>query len=112
VLNGVTALHLSAANGHVDCTRVLLRAGSNPSIKASAGPHTGKNAYAAAAADSAVRAAFAQELYQQAALGNAERVRCLLACGVSPEVSDGSESADTPLHWVSQRMLTVLPLLK
>ena len=93
--DGKTALHLAMSRGHVDVVRALLKEGCDVSARDNAGKRP------IDAADARCRQAVEMELFQRVALGDCTGAAELLAAGVQVDCSDGTATADTPLHWAA-----------
>jgi ankyrin repeat protein len=93
--DGVTALHLAASEGHVDCVRALLRLKCNVMIR----DDEEKTAYEIANAD--CRRAFEAEFFQRVAMGLGDEILQLLKAGVDVNSTDGSTTDETAMHWAA-----------
>ncbi len=66
-LQGLSPLHYSVSNGHIDCVRLLLRCGIPSDVVAKTGQHLGKTALQLASLskhESSIRSAFSAEMLQ------------------------------------------------
>ncbi|GBG31624.1 Ankyrin repeat domain-containing protein 1 [Hondaea fermentalgiana] len=90
-----TALHIACENGQVDVVRALLKLGARADVEDDQGRKP------AEVASQAVRQALEQELLQQVAAGDLEKVRGLLHGGVNANADDGTAAHATILHWAA-----------
>lgn len=102
LLNGLltkdgTLLHTACKLGHVDVLRVLLTAGASPETRNT----EGKTALSVSD-DSSVRLVFVDELFRASAESNVAKIKALLECDISVNITDCSPSGgNTPLHWAA-----------
>jgi hypothetical protein len=92
-----TCLHYATKNGCLDIVRTLLAAGADPSIR----DKQNKTAYDLVT-NQQMRNVYVNELLQAVAhQGQLDRVRQLLDVGVDVNSKDGSEKANTALHFAA-----------
>eukprot|EP00118_Oscarella_pearsei_P013660 m.110708 g.110708 ORF g.110708 m.110708 type:complete len:851 (+) comp37413_c0_seq3:2033-4585(+) len=92
-----TCLHQATKIGSADVVRTLLAAGADASIKDS----NGKTCYDLATTEK-IKNAYVGELLQAVAHeGELEHVKKLLESGINVNETDGTEKANTALHWAA-----------